>query len=235
MRILLTTLLLLLPIMASAGSSFGLSAALEQLGVATRPDDLPVAPVPGFLEISKGAKLLYISRDGQLLIDGDVISMASATNLTERRRAALRLEQVQRVPENERIIFRSAGSARERLIVFTDTNCRYCLRFHRQLDEYSRRGIDVQYLFYPRSGPTGESFEQAVAVWCAADRKRALASALAGKRVPAAKCNNPVMRHFDLATELRLKGTPAIIAADGTIHYGAADVENVLGQSKRSP
>ena len=233
MRKYLTTLLLLLPILASSGNSLGLSAALEQLGVETGPDDLPVAPVPGFLEVSNGTKLLYVSRDGQLLIDGDVILMASATNLTERRRAALRLEIVQRVPQNERLIFPSAGSARERLIVFTDTNCAYCLRFHRKLDEYSRRGIDIHYLFYPRSGPTGESFEQAVAVWCAADRKRALASALAGNPLPAVKCNNPVMRHYDLATKLGLKGTPAIITADGTIHYGEVDVESVLRKSRR--
>lgn len=233
MKNLITAMILLLPMAALAEVDPGLSAALKQLDIRTEPDLLSSAPVPGFLEISKGAKLLYISSDGQLLIDGDVISLSSAANLTEQRRAALRLELVQRIPVNDRIVFASAGPPRERLTVFTDLNCPYCLQFHRKLQDYSRQGIEVHYLFYPRSGPSGNSFDQAIAVWCATDRVAALEAGFAEQRLSSVKCDNPVMRHYRLATDLGLKGTPAIITADGTVHYGLADLDRILGISSR--
>jgi thiol:disulfide interchange protein DsbC len=231
MKTLIKILLLLAPLVAFADGNVGLATALERLDVGGDPNELPAAPVPGFIEVSKGTSLLYLSRDGRLLIDGDIVAVDSGMNLTERRRAALRLEALQQVPESDRIIFPSIGEAREKLIVFTDTDCRYCERLHRQLDEYARAGIEVQYIFYPRSGPASESFAQAVAAWCARDSKVALDSIFAGKRLPVAQCANPVSRHHELATELGLKGTPAIVTADGTIHYGVHDVDGLFTYS----
>jgi len=233
MKNLIKAMILLLPVAASAQVDPGLSAALERLDIRTEPALLSPAPVPGFLEVSKGAKLLYISSDGELLIDGDIISMSSAANLSEQRRATIRLRLVQSIPTSDRIVFPSSGPTRERLTVFTDTNCRYCLQFHRKLQEYSRQGIEVQYLFYPRSGPSGESFDQAIAVWCAADRAVALDTVFGEEHLPSKQCDNPVMRHYQLATDLGLKGTPAIITADGTVHYGLADLDKILGISSR--
>ena len=114
------------------------------------------------------------------------------------------------------------------VLVFTDTSCPYCARFHEHRDELLQQGIDIHYLFFPRSGPGSESFRQAVAVWCSNDRPAALGLALRGVTLPQAECDHPIAEHYDLARELALLGTPAVIAADGSVRYGLVSAEVIL-------
>jgi len=112
--------------------------------------------------------------------------------------------------------------------VFTDTNCPYCMLLHRRRDELLRQGIEIEYLFYPRSGPDSASYRQAVAVWCSSDRLAALDLALAGVELPEATCDNPVREHYELARKLELRGTPAVVSADGSVTYGFPSAAKIL-------
>ena len=127
----------------------------------------------------------------------------------------------------------ATGSAVARIVVFTDTDCPYCLRLHRARAGLLKSGIEIRYLFYPRSGPASASFDQAVAVWCSNDPAGALERALNGATLAATDCPNPVMDHYELARELGLKGTPAIITADGNIRYGALSVAEIAALATR--
>lgn len=113
--------------------------------------------------------------------------------------------------------------------VFTDTSCPYCARLHNHREALLRQGIDIRYIFYPRSGPGSASFRQAVAVWCADDRVAALGLALNGSTLPEADCDNPIAQHYALARELELLGTPAVVTADGTVRYGLVSARSILG------
>ena len=81
--------------------------------------------------------------------------------------------------------------------------------------DYNAAGITVEYLFFPRTGPGSESFEQAVAVWCADDRRSALTQAKAGTVLPHANCKNPVASDYALGQRVGVDGTPAIYAENG--------------------
>jgi len=214
---------------AGPGDESRLREVLVQLDVHQSPGELAPAPIPGFLEIVRGLQVLYVSTDGAMLIDGEILSVATETNLTERTRARLRREMLGRIPLAERILLPAVGPKRAEIVVFADTNCPYCLKLHAASDQLRERGIEIQYLFYPRSGPDSVSFSQAVSVWCAADRVAALGTALAGGSLPARDCGNPVMRHYQLARDLDLKGTPAILTADGRISYGVSSADEILG------
>ncbi len=102
------------------------------------------------------------------------------------------------------------------ITVFTDIDCAYCRKLHRQMDEYNRLGIGVRYLFYPRAGPNSASFRKAVAVWCAKDRKQALTTAKAGGKIEMLKCPSPVRQHMDKGKQVGVSGTPTIILENGT-------------------
>lgn len=204
-----------------------LEKALTMLGVDADPATLPPAPLHGFVEITRGTQVLYLSLDGRLLVKGDVLSLAEGRNLTEEVRGGIRNTWLAAIPEDERIVL-GAKRQSHRLTVFVDTNCPYCAELHRRADEYHAAGIELQFLFYPRSGPGSDSWHQAVAVWCADDRKRALADALAGVRLPERECSNPVAAHHALATRLQLKGTPALITETGAIRYGVVDINELL-------
>jgi len=114
------------------------------------------------------------------------------------------------------------------VLVFTDTSCPYCAALHHRRNDLLGKGIAIQYLFYPRSGPDSESFRQAVAVWCSKDRLAALELALGGVSLPEAHCDNPIAEHYELARELGLLGTPAVITRDGTVRYGVVPAEAIL-------
>jgi thiol:disulfide interchange protein DsbC len=134
--------------------------------------------------------------------------------------ATSRLALLATVPPESRIIIPASGKKLAEVVVFTDTDCPYCMRLHDMRDEIARRGIEIQYLFFPRSGPGSDSYTQAVAVWCSADRIVALDKVLHGKSLPAAHCDNPVNAHYALARKLDLMGTPAIVTSEGAIGYG---------------
>lgn len=234
-RVLRLLPLLLMIVLAAAASPADeridapqLRDLLRQLDVGVAPEDLPAAPIPGFLEIVRDMQILYVAADGSMLINGDVLAVRSETNLTEKRRAALRREKLNAVAAADRMVLHAAPPTRARIIVFTDTDCPYCLRFQRQHEKLLQRGIEINYLFYPRSGPESDSWSRAVAVWCAPDRLRAYEAALNGSPVTAARCPNPVSAHYELARQLNLKGTPAIMTPDGAMHYGVTDIAEIL-------
>lgn len=212
----------------SAATEPSIEQALEQLGVDANRSELPTAPIPGFLEIRRGVQILYISTDGKLLINGDILSLTTERNLTERSRAEARADLIAALPPELRIIVPATTPVRGRIVVFVDTNCPYCRALHERRAEFTQRGLEVHFLFFPRSGPSGKSFGQAVSVWCATDKLSALDSALSGAVLPPADCEHPIEQHYELARALHLKGTPALITPNGELRYGAVDVDDLL-------
>jgi thiol:disulfide interchange protein DsbC len=105
--------------------------------------------------------------------------------------------------------------------VFTDVDCSYCRKLHSEMADYNRLGIKVRYLFYPRSGPDTESWHKAEEVWCSANRNEALTKAKRGEELKNVKnCPTPVARDYQLGQDFAIRGTPAIVLADGEVLPG---------------
>jgi thiol:disulfide interchange protein DsbC len=201
---------------------------LDELGIASAPGELPAAPIPGFLEIRRGVQVLYVSSNGELLINGDILSLETQENLTELSRAAARVELIASIPREKRIIAPARSASRGPVVVFVDADCPYCRVLHEKQAAFTAQGFEVHTLFYPRSGPSSHSYAQAIAVWCAPDRRAALEAVLSGATLPPATCQHPIDQHYALAKALHLKGTPALITPDGTVRYGVVDVAELL-------
>lgn len=184
-------------------------------------DALRPTPVPGLYEIQSGMNFGYVSADGRYLIQGDLADLASGARLTEDRRREARVQRMAAIPADQSIDFAPAGTPRYTVTVFTDIDCGYCRKLHDEIAQYNADGIAVRYLFFPRSGPDTASFHKAEQVWCSADRRAALTQAKQGATSSADKsCKNPVLDQFNLAAELQLRGTPAIILPDGEMIPG---------------
>ena len=210
-----------------SGDAATLRASLDLLDVTEQPGELAAAPIGGFYEIVRGTGVLYLSRDGTTLIDGDVLSLPQGTNLTERRRGQARRALLASIAPQDRIRVSQPETVRASITVFVDTDCRYCSSLHRSLSELAGHGIAVDYVFYPRSGPDSPAFAAAVSVWCAEAPLPALEAAFAGELEPRRSCANPVQRHYETARALELRGTPAIVLSDGSVLYGALRVEEI--------
>lgn len=217
---------------ASPAAGAGLDTVLRQLGVDDEPQALRPAPIQGFVEVTRGMQVLYVSADGGLLINGDILSVAAEINLTEQRRASLRRALIQGVPDDQSLILSPPVAPTARIVVFTDVDCSYCMALHDRHEELLQHGVEIRYFFYPRSGPASGSFDQAVAVWCAEDRLAALDRALSGTELRGTECAHPVRQHYELARELELRGTPAVIAPDGTVRYGLHAPADILALAR---
>ena len=183
--------------------------------------DLKDSVIDGFYEINVGSKVAYISDDGRHLFEGELYDLEAGENLTETSRARARVGLLDGVDPAQMIVFSPAdGPAEHTITIFTDIDCGYCRQFHREIDQVTALGIEVHYLFYPRTGPDTDSWSKAERVWCAEDRNTALTSAKLGGHVPEIECaETPVAAHYDLGHQVGVTGTPSIYS-DGGRHIG---------------
>lgn len=202
------------PAMAQQSPDANARAAIKSLAPTMSVESVTPAAMPGFQEVVVGSQVLYVSNDGRYLIEGAVLDMTTRENLTEARKVKARRATLAKVGPDERISF-PAKNEKYKLTVFTDIDCGWCRKMHQQIADYNNAGITVDYLFFPRAGLQGDSYKQAVAVWCSKDRRAALTTAKAGTPLPAAECKNPVADQFNLGMKLGVAGTPTIYSAEG--------------------
>lgn len=183
--------------------------------------DIGDSPVAGVYEVSVGANVAYVTSDGRYLLQGELYDLLTNQNLTERTRSMSRVDLLQSVERENMIVFSPKnGDVKHTITIFTDIDCGYCRQFHREIEQVNALGIEVHYLFYPRSGPDTESWAKADKVWCAADRNAALTRAKLGGNVPDASCSEtPTAAHWDLGHQVGVRGTPAVYSESGE-HLG---------------
>jgi thiol:disulfide interchange protein DsbC len=140
-------------------------------------------------------------------------------NLTELKRDKSRAALIAAISPADKITF-SPAEKKASVTVFTDVDCGYCQKLHREMDAYLEAGIEINYLAYPRAGLGSSSYNKIVSAWCAKDRQDAMTRLKAGKSVESASCDNPVADQLQLARELGLRGTPAIVTESGQIISG---------------
>jgi len=213
-------------LVTTCGSVFAAApsvAAMEQI-LARFPElnaqDVRSTPIPGLYEIGVGAQVSYVTADGRYMIQGDLFDAETEENLTESRRVAVRLAAIEAVGESSMIVF-EPEELKHTITVFTDIDCGYCRKLHRQIEDYNARGIKVRYMFYPRSGPQTPSWFKAEEVWCAKDHNDALTQAKAGVEVESDDCGvTPVAQHYQLGRNIGIQGTPAIVVDSGEMIPG---------------
>jgi thiol:disulfide interchange protein DsbC len=210
--------LALLGTSASANEA-AVKAALAKALPDVKIDSISPAPVPGLYEVMIGTQIVYVTDDARYFVDGQIVDLKTRENLTDARLAGVRKVAMDAVPEDQMVIF-APPKYDHTVTVFTDIDCPYCAKLHSQIGQYEAEGIRVRYLFFPRAGSHSSSYNEAVSVWCADDRKQALTDAKAGKKIPAKTCDNPVDEHMALGRKVGVSGTPAIMLEDGEMIPG---------------
>jgi thiol:disulfide interchange protein DsbC len=182
-------------------------------------DSVGPAPVQGLYEVVIGPRVFYVSEDGHYLIQGNVIDTQTRENITEAKLAKAKKAAMDQVGEDTMIVF-EPKEPKHTITVFTDIDCGYCRKLHREIDDYSKEGIRVRYLFFPRAGVGSPSYQKAISVWCADDRRQAMTDAKAGKPLESKTCDNPVQDHMLLGELMGVTGTPAIVLETGQLVPG---------------
>jgi len=210
------------------------SASVKQKLIAQVPElkDATVLPTPiaGVYSVQHGAFIFYTSSDAKYVMRGQLLNLADKVNLTEESIMKYREAEFKKLADKETMVYMpSGGKYTHTITVFTDVDCQYCQKLHAQLPQALAAGIRVRYVFFPCSGIDTPSFNKAVHAWCNQQAPGELEAMMKG--VMPAKlmtCNNPIAKHFDLATSLGLQGTPSILLSDGSLIPGLVPVEDLI-------
>lgn len=205
---------------ADDGKLVKIQETVEQINPNARINWVKDSPLKGLNEVGVDGVVLYISDDGRYLLHGTLLDVVNRKNLTEIAGAQTRRVLLAEIKDSDKIIYAPKGVAKHRVIVFTDISCGYCHKVHEQLKGYLDRGIQIEYVPFPRGGPESPVLTQMERIWCAKDRHAAYDAAMQGKFPDQAKnCQSPVQTTYEIGDKIGIQGTPAIYSYDG-MQYG---------------
>lgn len=192
-------------------------------------------PIENIYEVMIGTDVIYMTGDARFVLKGDLIDMKERRNLSEDVRSRSRADSLKNIPESEYIEFASKDS-KDIIYVFTDVDCSYCRKLHRDVPELNDNAITVRYLAYPRAGIGSSVHRLMEDVWCAEDRQQALTDAKNG--MPAivrtrVNCKSPVAKQHALGRKLGVRGTPAIFLENGRALPGYVPPDELLRELAR--
>lgn len=191
--------------------------------------------LPGIYELISGAQLYYLSPNGRFMLEGSIVDLQEQVNVSDKRRGMLQLALIDTMPEEQMVVFNNENKNADRWItVFTDTDCGFCQKLHREIDDITQADIRVRYLMFPRAGMDSASSAELQSVWCADDQEAAMTAAKTGGQVAPATCENPIQSHVDLARQVELRGTPLIYLDDGTKIPGYRPAAELIRMIKES-
>lgn len=184
-------------------------------------------PIDNLYQVLIGTDVIYMTSDAQFVLKGDLINIDVRSNLSEISRSHARAELLKTVGQNEYIEF-SAENSQDIIYAFTDVDCGYCQKLHKDVAELNANAITVRYLAYPRSGVASPTYKKMVSIWCSENRQQALTDAKNGLRVEEKDCANTVAQQHALGGQLGIRGTPAIFLENGTLFPGYVEPSAML-------
>ena len=235
----------LLPEGAADAQMAAAPAEVQQVIVASLKESRPTltfesvssTPIPGIYAVKvANGPTLYSTADGRYFVLGDLFEVTSAgyTNIAEKQRESERAEKLAAIPLDEMIVFSPEEKpAKASVMVFTDVDCFYCQKLHKEVPDLNRIGIEVRYLAFPRAGIGSESYKKIATAWCSSDPQSALTKLKNRERLPLNVCpNNPVEKEYRLGSAIGVTGTPALVTSAGQLMPGympALQLAHALG------
>ena len=166
-------------------------------------------------------QMLYTDKDAEFLMSGKLYKVTSDgfVSTTAHVENEIRMAKIAALDEDQMVIF-SPENPKTTITVFTDSDCTYCRKLHRDVPTLNKMGIAVRYLAYPRTGLGSPTHQKMVSAWCADDKMDAMNKIKSGIAIRAKTCKNPVAQQYILGQELGVTGTPAIVLEDGRLIPG---------------
>ena len=194
------------------------------------------SPIPGMYAVYYGdLQPIYVTQDGSFFIYGDIykINHDYISNITEQSVAERRKVILNEIPKEELISFKST-TEKFSVVVFTDVDCGYCRKLHKQVDQYNKMGISINYAAFPRSGLGTSAFTKMVGAWCSKNPKESMTKLKNNLTFDISFCDNqPVSKQYIIGKKLGIDGTPAIFSMDGEMFQGYVEPHELLSRLKK--
>ena len=184
----------------------------------SEPTSVKMSQLPNIFEVMYGTEVVYFSADGKYFLAGDMIELETRTNLSDFAKQSVRKDIMDR--EDFKPVVFKAKDEKHKLTVFTDIDCGYCAKLHREMPEINAKGITVEYLMFPRAGLKSVSYQKAVSMWCADDQQQSMTDAKERRDIDSKTCENPIASQYNLGQEVGVTGTPALVTSTGKLIPG---------------
>ncbi len=232
---------------AGLGKDLPIDQVMQNVGTKinnTHPDRIVKIPLKGIYELYYGNQVVYMDGSARYFFRNAKLMTATGKDLTRSAlstaaslTASKNHKWLAQIAEEDMLVY-PAPRERGYITIFTDVDCPFCRRIHRDIDTYTKAGITVKYLFYPRAGRQSLAYQQFVQAWCSENRYKAISDVLekgltsqhiqTDVTTSGEVCDNPVERHLQLAEHFGLMGTPAIILQDGTLTLGYQQPKDLI-------
>ena len=213
-------------------------AAITSLQLRDKPEKITKSVIPGMYEVVIGQYILYVSADGHYMLQGDLYDVQKRVNLTDEIRQEGRIKAMKALDEDSLIVFSpKPEKVKYTITAFTDVDCGYCRKLHKEIKEYNDLGIAVRYASYPRAGVNSPSYYKAAAVWCAVDQHKAMTMAKNGASLDQLKgldqvkgktCDDSIKQQMKVANLIGVTGTPTLVMQDGSVLPGYLPPKRLL-------
>jgi thiol:disulfide interchange protein DsbC len=174
--------------------------------------------------------VVYVDFSKKYLISGNVLELATRENLTQAHVIEKNRVDVSKIPLDDAVVF-GKRDAKNRIIVFDDPECPYCIKLHAEVKKVVEQRDDVA--FFIKMFPLAmhpKAKDKAKAILC--DKEKAaqlLEDSFAGKELPAAACeSNQVEENIKLAGQLGIGSTPTLVFPDGRVMPGFRPADKIL-------
>ena len=190
------------------------------------PSSIKKSPLDNLYEVMYGTEIVYVSADGKYFISGDMINLQTNENISNVAKAGV-IKSILKRQDNKPVVFK-AKDEKQVLTIFTDIDCPYCAKLHREVPQLNEKGITVEYLMFPRAGIGTASFKKAVSMWCAEDNNKSMTDAKEGRPIENKTCENPIKAQYQLGQEIGVTGTPALITSTGKLIPGYVPADRLI-------
>ena len=222
-------LLNILFLIFATSSAFAMPEANQKLAdviakyLKVTPSEISDTPIPNIKQASMSGHIVYFTSDGEYyFLDGHLYQTDGQLNLST-------LSLLDGLKDHKTAVtFPAEGKERAFIYFFTDIDCFYCVKMHKQMPELNKQGITVHYYGFPRAGIGSPSEQKLINVWCNENPQDAMNRSKAGEQLTDVQCDNPVADHYRLGVKLDIRGTPAMFTATGKSLPGYLPVDSVL-------
>ena len=183
-------------------------------------------------------QVALMSADGKYLVNGSVINLDTRQAILAPIEYENTLQEVGKLEKENLVTFAAIGKPKASIWIFSDIDCGYCRKLHKEMGALNEGGITVHYISFPRSGPGTNSWKKGEAVWCSNNPQKAMNQAKQGgdfeqfgKRK---KCNTSIFSQYEAGQKIGVNGTPAIVLPNGRVLPGYLPAPRLIEQVLQS-
>ena len=200
-------------------------AVTDTLGL--RIDGIKKTPINDLFEVMTERGIFDTTANAKYIVRGSLFDASNGfEDLTELSMGKIRLAKMASY-EPSMIVYK-AKNEKHQVTVFTDVDCGYCRKMHREMSQYNALGITVRYMAFPRGGEGYPAWTAMQSLWCSDDQHKAMDELKAGTKIAQNYCANKVPEHYQLGVEFGVNATPSMVLDNGSLLVGYRPPQELL-------